>query len=154
MVIGVNLVFDSDRLGKWLELGGTKVYRVSSEVWPDRGGLISVRKRKIWRGRGCFMEKERKKKKEIKVARVQAYPVYSGLPMGNPLSGVLACLFLITYISCFVTSYLLLLWYDWFLMLFWAADCRESVSLIRFPFLSHLHLFSCEMSLVGRIKCP
>ena len=51
---GGNLVFDCNCLGRWLELGGTKVYWVSSEIWPDRGGLISVRKREYEGGEGFF----------------------------------------------------------------------------------------------------
>ena len=31
---------------------------------------------------------------------------------------------------------------------------RDSVSLLRFPLLSHVHVFSCEISLVCRLKCP
>ena len=38
--------------------------------------------------------------------------------------------------------------------LFWAAIGRDSVSLLRFPFLSHVQVFSCEMSLVCHLKCP
>ena len=40
------------------------------------------------------------------------------------------------------------------LALFCAAIRRNSVSLLRFPFLSHFHVFSCEMSLVSRLKLP
>ena len=43
IVVGVNLIFDCDRLGRWSKLGGSKVYQVSS----GRGGLISARKREI-----------------------------------------------------------------------------------------------------------
>ena len=34
-----------------------------------------------------------------------------------------------------------------------AVNQRDSVSLLSFPFLSHVHVFSCEMSLVSRLKC-
>ena len=37
---------------------------------------------------------------------------------------------------------------------FCAAIRRYSVSLLSFPFLSHIHVFSCEMSLVSRLKSP
>ena len=40
ILVGVNLVFDYNHLGR----GDTKVRRVSSEIWPDRGRLISVGK--------------------------------------------------------------------------------------------------------------
>ena len=35
--------------------------------------------------------------------------------------------------------------------LFCASIGRDSVSLLRFPFLSHVHIFSCEM-LLSRLK--
>ena len=38
--------------------------------------------------------------------------------------------------------------------LFCAAIRKYSVSLLRFPFLSQIQVFSCEMSLVCRLKCP
>ena len=47
----------------------------------------------------------------------------------------------------FVASYLFLL-----IALFCAAIRRDSVSLLRFPFLSHVHVFLCEMSLVSLLK--
>ena len=53
----------------------------------------------------------------------------------------------ITYI-CFVTSYLSLFWYGC------AGIRRDSVFLLRFPFLSHVPVFSCEISLVNRLKRP
>ena len=61
--LGLFLVFDCDRLGRWTKLGGTRVYRVSSEIWPDRNGLISVIKREIWRGE-VFSEERKKKGNE------------------------------------------------------------------------------------------
>ena len=38
--------------------------------------------------------------------------------------------------------------------LFWAAIERYSVSLFKFPFLSHVQDFSCEIMLVCRLKYP
>ena len=38
--------------------------------------------------------------------------------------------------------------------LFFAAIRRDSVSLLRFPFLNHVQVFSCENLLVCRLKCP
>ena len=35
-----------------------------------------------------------------------------------------------------------------------AAIARHSVSLLRFLFLSYVQVFSCELSLVRRLKCP
>ena len=35
-----------------------------------------------------------------------------------------------------------------------AAIRRNSVSLLRFPFLSHVHVFPCEIALVSRLKRP
>ena len=47
----------------------------------------------------------------------------------------------IVYIYCFVASYLFTLWYDWFLWrLSFAAIRRDSVSLLRFPFLSQVEI--------------
>ena len=51
---------------------------------------------------------------------------------------------------CCVLSILALIWL--FLMtLFCAAIRRDSVSLLRFPFLSHVQVFSCEM-FISRLK--
>ena len=36
--------------------------------------------------------------------------------------------------------------------LFCAAIRRDSVSFLRFPFLSHIHVFLCEMLLISRLK--
>ena len=47
---------------------------------------------------------------------------------------------------CCVLSIFALMWLV-FMALFCAAIRRDSVSLLRFPFLSHVHVFSCEMSL-------
>ena len=58
--------------GIWWHL----VYRVSSEIWPNRSGLISVRKREIWMWEAFFGGKV-KEKEEMKGARVQAYTVSS-----------------------------------------------------------------------------
>ena len=38
--------------------------------------------------------------------------------------------------------------------MFCAAIRRDSVSLLKFPFLSHVHVLSCEMLFVGRLKRP
>ena len=38
--------------------------------------------------------------------------------------------------------------------LFCAAIRRDSVFLLRFPFLGHVQVFLCEMSHVSRLKCP
>ena len=38
--------------------------------------------------------------------------------------------------------------------LFCAAIRRDSVSLIRCPFLSHVQVFSCEMLLISHLKRP
>ena len=61
----------------------------------------------------------------------------------------------IAYICCFVATYLFLFWYGWFLWCFsCAAIRRDLVSLLMFPFLRHVHVFSCEMLLVSRLKRP
>ena len=54
---------------------------------------------------------------------------------------------------CYSLSILALIWLV-LLMLFCVAIWRDSVSLRRFPFLIYVHLFSCEMSLVSRLKRP
>ena len=41
-----------------------------------------------------------------------------------------------------------------YMMLFLATVRRDSVFLVRFPFLSHVQVFSYEISLVCRLKCP
>ena len=54
---------------------------------------------------------------------------------------------------CCVLSLLALIWL--FLMaLFCAAFWRDSVSQKKFPFVSHIHVFTCEMSLVNHLKLP
>ena len=52
-----------------------------------------------------------------------------------------------------VLSILTLIWLV-FMAVFWAAIRWVSVSILRFPFLSHVHVFSCEMSLFSRLKHP
>ena len=42
----------------------------------------------------------------------------------------------------------------WSLGLFCAVIRRDSVSLLRFPFFNHVQAFSCEISLVCRLKYP
>ena len=54
---------------------------------------------------------------------------------------------------CCVLSILALIWLV-LMALFCAVIRRDSVSLLRFPFLSHVHIFSFEMSLVSRLKRP
>ena len=54
---------------------------------------------------------------------------------------------------CCVLSILALIWLV-LMALFCAAVRRGSVSLLRFPFLSHVYIFSCKMSLVSRLKSP
>ena len=54
---------------------------------------------------------------------------------------------------CCMLSIFALMWFV-FMVLFCAAIRRDSVFLIRFPFLSHVHVFSCEMSLVSCRKLP
>ena len=54
---------------------------------------------------------------------------------------------------CCVLSILALIWLV-FVALFCAAIRRDSFYLLKFPFLSHVHVFSCEMLLVSRLKRP
>ena len=54
---------------------------------------------------------------------------------------------------CCVVSILALIWLV-LMTFFSAAIRRDSVSLLRFPFLSYVHVFLCEMSLVSRFKHP
>ncbi len=54
---------------------------------------------------------------------------------------------------CCVLFILALIWLV-FMAVFCAAIRRDSVSLFRFPFLNHVQVFSCEMSLVSRLKRP
>ena len=58
-------------------------------------------------------------------------------------------------ICCFAASYLFfaLMWLV-LIALFWAVIRRDSVSLLRFFLLRHSHVFSCELSLVSRLKHP
>ena len=39
-------------------------------------------------------------------------------------------------------------------MALFCAIRRDSVSLLKFPFLSYVQVFSCEISTVCRLKCP
>ena len=54
---------------------------------------------------------------------------------------------------CCVLSILALIWLV-LMALFRSAIKRDTVSLLRFPFLRSVHVFSCEMSLVSRLKLP
>ena len=54
---------------------------------------------------------------------------------------------------CCILSILTLIWLV-LMALFCAAVRRDSVSLLRFPFLSHVHVFSCDMLLISRLKRP
>ena len=54
---------------------------------------------------------------------------------------------------CYVLSILVLIWLV-LMVLFCAAIRRDSVSLLRFPFLSHVYVFSCAMLLISRLKRP
>ena len=54
---------------------------------------------------------------------------------------------------CWVLSVFALIWLV-LMALFCAAMRRDLVSLLNFSFLSHVHVFSCEMSLVSRLKRP
>ena len=53
------------------------------------------------------------------------------------------------FLFCCGLSILALIWLV-LMPLFWAAITRDSIYLLRFPFLSHVHVFSCEMLLVSR----
>ena len=55
MVVGI-IGFDCDHLGRWSSWD----IQVSSEIWPDKGGLISVRNREIW-GEERFWERENRR---------------------------------------------------------------------------------------------
>ena len=57
------------------------------------------------------------------------------------------------HLFCCVLSILALIWLV-LMALFCAAIRRHSVSLLRFPLLSHANIFSSEMSLVSRLKRP
>ena len=52
---------------------------------------------------------------------------------------------------CCVLSIFALIWLL-LMALFCAAIGKDSVSLLRFPFLSHVHVFLCEMLLISRLK--
>ena len=54
---------------------------------------------------------------------------------------------------CCVLSILALIWLV-LMALFCAAIRRDSVSLLWFPILSHVNVFSCEMFLISRLKRP
>ena len=54
---------------------------------------------------------------------------------------------------CYVLSILALIWLV-LTVLSCAAIRRDSVSLLKFPFLSHVQLFSCEMLLISRLNHP
>ena len=54
---------------------------------------------------------------------------------------------------CCVLSILALIWLV-LMALFYAAIRRDSVSLLKFPFLSHVQVLSCEMFFISHLKCP
>ena len=53
---------------------------------------------------------------------------------------------------CCILSILTLIWLG-FMALFCAAIRRDSVSFLRFPFLSHIQVFLCELLLISLLKC-
>ena len=54
---------------------------------------------------------------------------------------------------CWVLSILTLIWLV-LLALFGAAIRKDSVSLLKFPFLSHVQVFWCEMLFISRLEWP
>ena len=52
-----------------------------------------------------------------------------------------------------VLSILVLIWLV-LMVLFCAAIRRDSVSLLKFPFLSYVQILSCEMLFISRLNCP
>ena len=54
---------------------------------------------------------------------------------------------------CCVLSILALIWFV-FMALSCAAIRRDSVSLLKFPFLSHVQVLSCEILFISRLKLP
>ena len=54
---------------------------------------------------------------------------------------------------CCVLSIFALIWLV-LITLFCGTIRRDWVSLVRFPFLNHVHVFSCEMLLISRLKFP
>ena len=54
---------------------------------------------------------------------------------------------------CCVLSILAFIWLV-LMALFCAAIRRGSVSLLKFPFLSYVQVFSCGMFFISRLKCP
>ena len=54
---------------------------------------------------------------------------------------------------CCILSIFALIWLV-LMVLFCAAIMRDSVSLLKFPFLSHLQVFSCEMLFIRHLKYP
>ena len=53
---------------------------------------------------------------------------------------------------CCILSIFALKWLV-LIRLFCAAISRDSVSLLKFPFLSHVQVLSCEMLFISRLKC-
>ena len=56
-------------------------------------------------------------------------------------------------IFCWVLSILALIWLV-LMALYCVAIRRDSVSLLKFPFLSHVQVLSCEILFISRLKCP
>ena len=54
---------------------------------------------------------------------------------------------------CWVLSILALIWLV-LMALFYSGIRRDSVSLLKFPFLSHVQVFWCEMVFISRLKRP
>ena len=58
------------------------------------------------------------------------------------------------YICYFLMSYLFSLWWLFLMSLSWAAIRRDSVTLLKFPLLGHVLVFSCEMLSINHSKRP
>ena len=60
----------------------------------------------------------------------------------------------ITYICYFVVSYLFPLWYGWFLQRCFVLLLEGIMFLLRFPFLSQVQVFWCDILSISRLKHP
>ena len=69
---------------------------------------------------------------------------------------ILALISLVLIILALMWLVLIILALMWLVLivLFWAAIRKNTVSLLRFPFLNLVYVFSCEMLLISRLKRP
>ena len=88
-------------------------------------------------------------------SRLVLYPFYANLLHSLIMWLMVSAMSLhsLHLLFCCILSILALVWLV-LMVLSWGAIWRDSVSLLKFPFLSHVQVFSCEMLFTNHLKSP